>query len=63
MPNNEGMLDRAVRIVIGIALVLLVFIGPKTAWGWLGVVPLLTGLVGHCPIYRVLGTSTCKHPT
>jgi hypothetical protein len=58
MSNNEGTLDRAVRIALGIALLSIVVIGPKTAWGLLGVVPLLTGLVGYCPLYGVLGVST-----
>ncbi|MCA9629559.1 MAG: DUF2892 domain-containing protein, partial [Myxococcales bacterium] len=38
----------------------LVFVGPQVTWGWIGVVPLLTGLAGHCPLYRLLGVSTCK---
>ena len=60
MSNNEGTLDRLVRIAIGVALLSIVFIGPRTAWGLLGFVPLLTGLAGFCPIYRVLGTSSCS---
>lgn len=60
MSNNEGMLDRAIRVALGIALLSIVFIGPRTAWGLLGFVPLLTGPVGHCPIYRALGISTCR---
>jgi hypothetical protein len=58
---NESKFDRAVRILIGFALLSLVFIGPKTAWGFLGAIPLLTGFVGFCPLYRVLGISTCSH--
>jgi len=58
MSINEGTIDRAVRILVGIALVSLVFLWPKTAWGYLGVVPLLTGLVGFCPVYRLFGLST-----
>ena len=58
MSINEGTVDRAVRILVGIALVSLVFLGPKTAWGYLGVVPLLTGLVGFCPAYRLFSLST-----
>lgn len=53
--KNVGTLDRLVRIVLGIVLLALVFVGPETRWGWLGLVPLLTGLVGWCPLYRVLG--------
>lgn len=58
MSTNEGTLDRVVRIILGLALIALVFVGPKTAWGFLGFVPLLTGLVGYCPIYRVFKVST-----
>jgi hypothetical protein len=60
MSINEGTIDRAVRILVGVALVSLVFLWPKTAWGYLGVVPLLTGFVGFCPAYRLLGLSTNK---
>jgi hypothetical protein len=56
---NEGTLDRALRIVIGLALVFLTFLGPKSAWGYLGIIPLVTGLMGFCPMYRVLGITTC----
>ncbi len=57
--RNEGKLDRALRIAVGAVLISLVFIGPQTAWGWLGVVPLVTGLMGNCPVYSVLGINTC----
>jgi hypothetical protein len=60
MTANVGGLDRALRIIIGLALISLVFIGPQTAWGWIGVVPLLTGAVGWCGLYTVLGLNTCK---
>lgn len=56
---NEGTLDRALRIAIGIALLSLAFLGPKSAWGFLGIIPLATGLMGFCPLYRMLGISTC----
>lgn len=59
---NEGTFDRAVRVVIGIALIALVFVGPKSLWGLVGLVPLTTGLFGFCPAYRLLGISTCKVP-
>lgn len=59
---NEGPLDRALRVVIGIAIVSLVFVGPKTGWGWLGLVPLLTGLVGLCPLYALFGVRTNQRP-
>jgi hypothetical protein len=59
MPRNEGTLDRALRILAGLVLLSLVFVGPQTAWGWIGLVPLLTGLVGYCPLYRLFGINTC----
>ena len=57
--KNEGTIDRALRIIVGLGLIALVFVGPKTAWGWIGLVPLLTGLVGFCPAYKLLGLNTC----
>lgn len=57
--RNEGTIDRALRIILGVVLVSLVFVGPQTAWGWLGLVPLVTGIIGSCPVYSVLGISTC----
>jgi len=57
--KNEGTIDRVLRVVAGAALVSLVFVGPETAWGWVGVVPLVTGLLGNCPVYSLLGISTC----
>jgi hypothetical protein len=59
MLTNESFIDRALRVVIGIVVLSLVVVGPKTMWGLLGLVPLLTGLVGFCPLYRLLGISTC----
>lgn len=58
--RNIGSLDRIVRVVIGIGLLALVFYGPETRWGWIGLVPLLTGVVGFCPLYRLLHTSTYR---
>ena len=58
-PRNEHTVDRAIRVVLGLGLLSLVWIGPQTSWGWLGLVPLVTGLVGSCPLYRVFGISTC----
>jgi len=63
MQVNEGSIDRALRVVIGVVLIALVFVGPKTPWGWLGLLPLVTGLVGVCPAYSLLGIRTCKLPT
>jgi len=55
---NEGAVDRAARIILGLAVLSLVFVGPKSMWGLVGVVPLLTGLVGVCPLYSLIGVST-----
>ncbi len=59
MAVNEGKVDRAIRIVLGLALIALVFVGPKTNWGWLGLIPLATGLTGFCGLYKLLGINTC----
>ena len=58
MKHNIGSLDRNIRLVTGIALLALVFVGPKTPWGYLGLVPLLTALIGSCALYSILGLST-----
>ena len=58
--KNVGTVDRAIRIIVGVVLIALVFVGPQTAWGWIGVVPLATGLLGWCGLYTVLGMKTFK---
>ncbi len=60
--KNAGTLDRIVRIILGVALLSLTVVGPKSALGWVGAIPLLTGLVGFCPLYRLVGLSTCPAP-
>lgn len=57
-PRNEGTVDRVIRIILGIALLAIVFVGPQTPLGWIGVVPLATGLLGSCPLYRIFGVCT-----
>jgi len=57
--TNEGTADRIIRVVIGLGLLSIVFVGPQTPWGWIGVVPLLTGIMGFCPLYRLVGVNTC----
>jgi hypothetical protein len=57
---NVGTIDRVLRIIVGAGLIALVFFGPKTLWGWVGLVPLVTGLIGWCPAYSLLGIKTCK---
>ena len=59
MPLNESTIDRALRVILGIAILSLAFVGPHTMWGYLGLVPLITGAVGSCPLYTVFGFSTC----
>jgi Inner membrane protein YgaP-like, transmembrane domain len=63
MIMNEGTLDRAIRVVAGLAILSLAFVGPHSPWAWLGLVPLLTGVVGFCPAYALLGVRTCKPNT
>nr|WP_321359422.1 DUF2892 domain-containing protein [uncultured Hyphomonas sp.] len=58
--TNEGTIDRVLRVIVGLALIAIVFVGPQTPWGWIGLVPLLTGLAGTCPLYTILGIRTCK---
>jgi hypothetical protein len=59
MDKNVGTIDRALRAVVGLALIAIVFVGPQTPWGWLGIVPLATAAMGWCPLYTVLGIRTC----
>jgi len=59
MKTNEGGFDRILRIVVGLAVLSLAFVGPKTALGYIGLVPLITGLVGVCPLYTILGLNSC----
>jgi len=56
---NVGGIDRVLRILVGLALIALVFVGPKVIWGWVGLVPLLTGIFKFCPAYKLLGVNTC----
>jgi hypothetical protein len=63
MTTNEGTIDRIVRIIVGLALIGLALglYGPDytTAWGWIGILPLVTGIVGWCPGYSLIGIKTC----
>lgn len=61
-PVNEHPVERATRVLLGLVLLSLVFIGPKTPWGFLGFVPLVTGLLGTCPLYTLIGFSSCPAP-
>lgn len=62
MTPNIGSTDRLLRAIVGVGLVSLVFVGPQTPWGWIGLVPLATALVGWCPPYALLGINTCRAP-
>ena len=58
-PANEHPIERVIRVGIGLTVLSLAFVGPQTAWGYLGVIPLATGFLGSCPVYTLLGISTC----
>ena len=59
MKTNEGTIDRALRVIAGLVLIALAATGTVGVWGWIGVVPLATGLIGWCPAYTLLGMNTC----
>ena len=59
IPKNEHTIERIIRTAVGAGLLSLVFVGPQTLWGLVGIVPLATGLLGSCPIYTLFGVSTC----
>ena len=59
LPNNEHPIERVIRVVAGAALLSLAFVGPQTPWGYIGIVPIVTGLIGSCPLYTLFGISTC----
>jgi hypothetical protein len=60
MNKNVGSMDRLARVILGIVVLSLVFVGPKSVWAYLGIVPLATGLIGWCPAYELLGISTSR---
>jgi hypothetical protein len=59
MKLNVGGIDRAARVIAGLVLIGLTLSGIIGAWGWIGIVPLATGLFSFCPLYAVLGLNTC----
>lgn len=59
MKANEGAIDRVLRVIVGAGILSLAFVGPQTPWGFIGVVPLATGMIGWCPLYAIFGLSTC----
>ena len=60
LPRNEHTVERALRVIVGIAVLSLYFVGPQTPWALLGIIPIVTGLVGSCPLYTIFGVSTCR---
>ena len=58
--RNEHSVDRAIRVVVGVGAISMALAGPQTPLGWIGVIPLVTGLLGTCPLYSLFGFSTCK---
>jgi hypothetical protein len=59
LPRNEHPVERTLRVLVGLVLLSLVFVGPRTPWGLIGLIPIATGLIGSCPLYTLLGISTC----
>jgi hypothetical protein len=59
LPKNEGSFDRLFRVALGLAGLTLAFTGVIGPWGYLGAIPLLTGILGSCPLYTMLGIRTC----
>lgn len=59
MNRNVGSWDRGLRIVVGLVLIALTLMGTIGVWGWIGVIPLATGLIGRCPMYSMFGLNTC----
>jgi membrane-bound ClpP family serine protease len=60
MKCNVGAGDRALRIIVGLALMVMAYMGTIGVWGWIGIIPLMTGMIKFCPMYAILGMKTCK---
>ena len=60
IPKNEHTVERVARVLIGVGALATVFVGPQTNLGWIGIIPLATGLIGSCPLYTLFGINTCK---
>ena len=58
--RNEGTVDRVLRVIVGLAILSLAFVGPKSPLAYIGLVPLLTGIAGYCPLYKLVGVTTCR---
>jgi len=59
LPNNIHVVERVLRTIVGAGILSLAFVGPQTPWAYLGIVPLVTGVAGTCPLYTLFGFSTC----
>jgi hypothetical protein len=59
-PVNEGTIDRTLRVIAGLVVLSLTVVGPKTMWGLVGLIPLVTGAIGNCPVYTLFGVNTCS---
>ena len=59
LPTTEHPIERVLRVILGFGVLSLAFVGPKTPWGYLGLILLATGLLGSCPLYTLFGWSTC----
>ncbi len=62
MLSNEAGWDRVLRVLLGVALLSQTVVGWQSLWGLVGLVPLATGLLGHCPLYQIVGLQTCPVP-
>ena len=60
MQKNIHPIERVIRVVVGLVLTSMAFVGPANPWFLIGIVPVLTGLIGWCPPYQILGINTCK---
>ena len=60
MKCNVGAGDRALRIIVGLALMVMAYMSTIGVWGWIGIIPLMTGMIKFCPMYAILGMKTCK---
>jgi hypothetical protein len=57
--KNEGTVDRVLWVIVGLGLLSLLMLEQPIVWGWIGLIPLLTGVAGFCPLYKIIGLSTC----
>ena len=60
LEHNMGTADRAIRLVVGLALIVAAITGALGVWAWIGVVPVVTAAIGSCPAYSLIGVKTCK---